>query len=119
MKRALFAAVLLSLALVVPALALESGPPTGPAPSFDEKKTLILKHLDERITKLQQEKDCVKATKSDEDLNGCMAKFGPPRGPGGPSGMGRPGGMGGMGRPGSPGGTTIPGGQTPPVGQTP
>ena len=93
MKRALLMAVLLSLALVVPAFAAESGSPTGSGPSFDEKKTQILKHIEERNAKLQQEKSCVGAAKDDNDLKACREKFAPPRGSsgkGGPLGLGGP-----------------------------
>jgi Spy/CpxP family protein refolding chaperone len=91
MKRALFAALLLSLALALPAFAVESNappnaPPKAPAANFDQRKAQILKHIDERNTKLQQEKDCVQAAKNDNDLKACREKFAPPRGPGGPRG---------------------------------
>jgi hypothetical protein len=90
MKRALFAAVLLSLMLVVPAFAVESASPKGSGPSFEEKKAQILKHIDERSAKLQQEKTCIGAAKDDNDLKACREKFGPPRGVFGPGGSAGP-----------------------------
>jgi hypothetical protein len=100
MKRAVIAATVLSLAFALPILAIESNAPTNvpskkPALTFDQRKTQILKHLEERSTKLQEEKVCVQAAKNDEDLKVCRQKTGPPRGPslhGRPDGSGSPGG---------------------------
>jgi hypothetical protein len=90
MKRLVIAAMVLSLALALPAFAADTPEPSKPpAPGFDQYKAKVVKQIDERITKLQQERDCLKGAKSDEDLNACRTKFGPPRGPGGPGGAGR------------------------------
>jgi hypothetical protein len=103
-KKAGIAAMVLSLAFALPAFAADTTEPLKrPAPTFEQSKAQILKQIDERSTKLQQEKSCVQAATSDEDLKACRAKFGPPRGSGGP---------GGMGRPGRPGSLPPPGGQT-------
>jgi hypothetical protein len=108
MKKAVIATLILSLAFALPAFAVESNePPKGPAPTFEQKKAQILKRLDERSTKLQEEKACVQAAKNDNDLKACRDKFGPPHSPFGP------GGPGGTGRPGIPGGPLPPGGKTP------
>ena len=95
MKRAVIVAIVVFLAFALPAFAVESNePPKGPAPTFEQKKAQLLKSLDERITKLQQEKTCVQAAKKDEDLQACMRKYSP-FSPGGPGGMGHPGFPGG------------------------
>ena len=83
MKRAGIATLMLSLAFALPAFAVESTePPKGPAPTFEQRKAQDLKRLDERSTRLQDEKACVQAAKSDNDLKACKEKFGPPHGPG-------------------------------------
>jgi hypothetical protein len=103
MKRAVIAAIVLSLAFALPAFAAESNqPPKGQAPTFEQKKTQILKSLDERSAKIQEERNCVKAAKKDDDLKACRNKFGPPHGPGDPAGMGPPGAHGGSPPPGGP-----------------
>ena len=90
MKRTVIATLILSLAFALPAFAVESNePPKGPAPTFEQRKAQNLKHLDERSTKLQDEKACVQATKNDNDLKACREKFGPPHGPGGKGHPGR------------------------------
>jgi hypothetical protein len=106
MKRAVIAAIVLSMVFALPAFAIESNEPPnvpskGPPPSFEQRKAQLLKNLGERNTRLQQEKDCVEASKKDDDLKACREKYGPSYGPGG------------LGRMGRPGGPTSPGGQTP------
>jgi hypothetical protein len=97
MKRSVVAAMVLSFVIVVPGFAAESDEPAkGLASPMEQRKAQILQSLDQRITGLQKEKECVKAVKSDEDLNACTKKFGPARGPSGPGGMGRPGRPGGQ-----------------------
>jgi hypothetical protein len=99
MKRTVIAATVLSLAFALPTLAIESKAPADlptkkPAQSFEERKVQILKHLEDRNTKLQEEKACVQAAKSDEDLRVCRQKSGPPHGSvlqGRPDGSGGPG----------------------------
>ena len=111
MKRALIAAAVLSLAFAVPAFAVEGAqPPKDQAPNFEQKKADILKNIEMRMTRMQEEKTCIQAAKSHEDLKACWEKqrkeMEKMRG-----GMGR---MGGHGGPGGPGG---PGGQVPPQGK--
>jgi len=102
MKRAAIATLILSLAFALPAFAVESAEPAkGPAPTFEQRKAQDLKRLDERSTKLQDEKACVQATKNENDLKACREKFGPPHGPGGPGGKGHPGRLGGPTPPGA------------------
>jgi hypothetical protein len=72
MKRVSITAILLSLAFVVPAFAVEGGqPPNMTGQTFDQKQSHILKMLDERIASLQEGKTCVQAAKNDEDLKAC------------------------------------------------
>ena len=99
MKRALLAAAVLSLAFAAPAFAIEGGqPPKDQALNFEQKKADILNNIDQRIAHMQNEKICVQAAKSHEDLKACwekqkqemekmrgeMARRGGPGGPGGP-----------------------------------
>lgn len=75
MKRALIAALLLSLALAVPAFAAEGGPPpNATGQTFEQRQAHILKMLDERIAHLQEGKACVQAAKNNEDLKACREK---------------------------------------------
>jgi hypothetical protein len=75
MKSALIAAVLLSLALVVPAFAAEGGqPPAASGQTFEQRQARILKMIDERIAGLQEGKTCVQAAKNDEDLKACRER---------------------------------------------
>jgi hypothetical protein len=73
--------------------------------SFEEQKADILKHIDTRMSSLQEGKACVQAAKNDEDLRACrqkhraeMYQMRGEHGKGGPMGgpMGGPGGMGGQ-----------------------
>jgi hypothetical protein len=76
MKRAIIAAVLLSLAFAVPILAAEGGqPPSAPGKTFEQRQADMLKFVDERIATLQEGKTCVQAAKSDDDLTACKEKF--------------------------------------------
>jgi len=75
MKRALIAAAVLSLAFAVPAFAVEGGqPPKDQAQSFEQKKADILKKIEARMARNQEEKSCVQAAKSHEDLKACWEK---------------------------------------------
>ncbi len=103
MKRTLIAAALISLAFAALAFATESGPPTVPGQTFEQRQANILKMMDERIAGLQDGKTCIQAAMNDADLKACREKhrsemrekYGE---------MGHPGGMmggphGGMGGP--------------------
>ena len=75
MKRTLIAAVLISLAFAVPALAAVDGqPPTVPGKTFEQRQANILKMMDERIAGIQEGKTCVEAAKNDDDLRACREK---------------------------------------------
>ncbi len=100
MKREVIAALALSLAFALPAFAAESNePPKGTPPTFEQRKAQYLKNIDERSARLQEEKTCIQAAKSENDFRACRNKFGPPHtppfGPEGPPGMARPGGPSG------------------------
>jgi len=95
MKRALIAAAVLSLAFAAPVFALEGG--KDQAQNFEKKKAAILENIDQRMAHLQNEKSCVQAAKSHEDLKACWEKqkqemekmrleMGRRGGPGGPGG---------------------------------
>jgi hypothetical protein len=102
MRGVLIAAAVLSLVVATAAFAAESGQaPKGQGESFEEWKADILKHLDTRMSSLQEEKTCVQAAKNHDDLRGCRQKhhteMGRIRGEYGKGGhRGGPGGMGGQ-----------------------
>jgi len=76
MKKAVIAgAALLTLVFAVPAFAVDiSQPQKGIAPSFDQMKADRMKKIDERMTSLQEEKACVQAAKTQDDLKACWVK---------------------------------------------
>jgi hypothetical protein len=77
MKSAVVAATLLALVFTGSGFAAESKKSTEmPTTALEQRKAQILMDLDQRIKRLQQEKDCVKAAKSEDALNGCGKKQG-------------------------------------------
>jgi hypothetical protein len=75
MIRALIAAAALALAFGVPAFASDGNqPPKGPGPNFEERKSELLKNIDERINSLQEGKKCVEAAQNHDDLKACREK---------------------------------------------
>ena len=75
MKKALIAVAALSLVLAVAAFAADSGQPGNvPGQTFDQKKTDMLKMVDERIASLQEAKNCIQASKNDADIKTCRDK---------------------------------------------
>jgi hypothetical protein len=108
MKRVLIAAAVLSLVVAAAAFAADSGQaPKGQSMSFEERKADILKHLDTRMSFLQEETACVQAARNHDDLKACRQKhhaemdqmrgeYGKGGHMGGPGGMGGPGYMGGQ-----------------------
>jgi hypothetical protein len=75
MKRFVIAAAVLSLVVAAAAFAADSGTaPKGPNMSFEERKAEVLKHIDTRLISLQEEKTCVQAAKSQDDLHACKQK---------------------------------------------
>lgn len=105
MKRGLIAAAVLSLVVAAAAFAAESGTVPnrqgGQGMTFEERKADVLKHLDTRMSSLQEEKACVQAAKNHDDLRACRqkhhAEMDQMRGMYGKGGhMGGPHGMGGQ-----------------------
>ncbi len=75
MKGTFIAAAVLSLAFAAPVFAADGGQPQqGQAPSFEQKQAEILKKIDARAAGLQDERSCVQAAKSLEDLKACKDK---------------------------------------------
>ena len=76
MKRAVIAvAAALSLIFAGLAFAVEGiQPSAGTALNFEQLKADHLKKLEERMSSLQQEKTCVQAAKSQDDLWACRSK---------------------------------------------
>ena len=75
MKKALIAAVALSLVLAVAAFAADSSQPGNvPVQNFDQRKADILKMLDERLASLQEAKTCIQAAKNNDDIKSCRDK---------------------------------------------
>lgn len=75
MKRFVIAAAVLSLVVAAAAFAADSGTaPKGPNMTFEERKAEVLKHIDTRLSSLQEEKTCVQAAKSHDDLRACRQK---------------------------------------------
>lgn len=61
---------------------------------FSERKAKLLKLIEQRRARLDQEKTCVEAAKTYDELKKCRPE---PRGPMGPGGPGQEPPMGGMG----------------------
>ena len=75
MGKGIIAATVLSLVFAVPAFAVEGSPlPKETGLTFEQMKSDHLKKLDERMNSLKQEKTCVHAAKSQDDLKACRAK---------------------------------------------
>jgi preprotein translocase subunit SecF len=75
MRITVVAAALLMLIFTGSGLAMESKKPSNSsATTIEQKKAQRLRDLDQRIKKLQQEKTCVKAAKSSDDLDSCTKK---------------------------------------------
>jgi len=69
-------AMAVSILIAAPAFAADNAPqPKGPGPSFEQRKSDILKHIDERIARNQEEKTCVQAAKNHDDLKACRDKI--------------------------------------------
>ena len=72
MKRTFIAAAVLSLAFAVPVFAADYGQPQqGQTMNFDQKKAEILKMIDARAAGIRDERSCVQAAKTLDDLKVC------------------------------------------------
>lgn len=75
MNRAMIA-VAVSILFAAPAFAADSAPqPKGPGPNFEQRKSEILKRIDERIARNQEEKACVQTAQNHNDIKACRDKF--------------------------------------------
>lgn len=75
MKRTFIAAAVLSLAFAVPVFAADGGQPQkGQEPIFEQKQAEILKNIDARAAGLQEDRACVQAARSNDDLKACRDK---------------------------------------------
>ena len=67
---------LITLFIAVPAFAADNAPqPKGPGPNFEQHRADILKRIDARIARNQEEKSCVQAAKNHDDIKACRDKF--------------------------------------------
>jgi hypothetical protein len=65
-----------TMLLAVPAFAADnSSQPKGPGPNFEQHRAEILKRIDGRIARNQEEKSCVQAAKNHDDIKACRDKF--------------------------------------------
>ena len=72
MKRTFIAAAMLSLAFAVPVFAADGGQPQQwQTPNFEQKQAEILKMIDARTASLQNDRACVQAAKTLDDLKVC------------------------------------------------
>jgi len=75
MRGTVVAAALLALIFTGSGFAMESKKSSNPsATTIEQRKAQRLKDLDKRMKKLQQEKACVKAATSSDDLDSCAKK---------------------------------------------
>ena len=60
----------------VPAFAVDSAPqPKAPGPKFEQRKADLLKRIDERIVRIQEEKTCVQAATNHDGIKACREKL--------------------------------------------
>jgi len=68
-------AVCVSILFAVPAFAADTDPQTkAPGLNFEQQKADILKRIDERIARTQEEKSCIQAAKNHGDVGACRDK---------------------------------------------
>jgi hypothetical protein len=68
--------VFIAMFFAVPAFAVDSPPqPKGPGPNFEQHRSDILKRIDARIARNQEEKACVQSAKNHDDIKACRDKF--------------------------------------------
>jgi len=75
MRKYVIAAAVLSLVVAAAAFAADSGAaPKGPNMTFEERQAEVLKHIDTRVSSLQEKRVCVQAAKNHDDLRACKQK---------------------------------------------
>jgi len=75
MKTAIIA-MAASLLFAAMSFAADNAPqPKGPGPNFEQRKADILKRIDERIARSQEEKTCIQAANNQDDLKACRDKI--------------------------------------------
>ena len=69
-------AVAVSILFVAPVFSADNAPQfKGPGPNFEQRKSEILKRIDERIARNHEERSCVQAAMNHYDLKACRDKF--------------------------------------------
>jgi len=75
MKTAFITVSLMLLSAIV-SFAVDSAPQAkGPGPNFEQHRADIIKRIDGRIARNQEEKSCVQAAKNHDDIKACRNKF--------------------------------------------
>ena len=74
MKSTIIAAVIVTL-FSVPVFAADSTPQAKVGPNFEQHKAEIVKRIDARIARNQEEKACVQASTNHEAVKACRDKF--------------------------------------------
>lgn len=71
--------VVMLFAFTLLAVAANTGSQTQgtPGANFEQRKEMMLKKIDERIARLQEEKACIQAATKPEDIRACREKFKP------------------------------------------
>jgi hypothetical protein len=72
----MFVSAVVTLMVAVPAFAVDNPPPQkGQGQNFEQRKAEIIKRIDERIARNQEEKTCVQGANNHNDLKACRDKF--------------------------------------------
>lgn len=74
--KVLLIAVSVSMLFAAQVFAVDAvSPPKGPGPNFEQHRAEILKRIDQRIARNQEEKTCIQAAKNHDDVKVCRDKF--------------------------------------------
>ena len=75
MKSGIFTLVV-AMFYAVPVFAFDSTPaPKGTGSNFEQHRAEILRRIDSRILRNQEEKSCVQAARNHDDIKACREKF--------------------------------------------
>jgi len=75
MKKKIISLVIAGL-FAVPAFAIDNAlVPIAPVQNFEQHKAELLKRIDERIARSQEEKSCVQAAQNQNDIKACREKI--------------------------------------------